>query len=544
MECPICCFEIGKKIKITKCPSDTCQSTACTNCWKRWHLRDSLNSPQTYDPICMARCGFSWTHFFMVKKFSQKWLQGKYTFYRIEVCNKEFEVMLPMFRKRFAAEEQLEEIAIKQKNIREKAETLYRNLYNQYYKDKEEADPKYVKPHWGWSAPWTGFYTPGDDEDLLNEIPNIKENEKAQKISKRFSELNILRRNLKDFVDNPDITEEEIHDKIKEETTNIRLNLRVNGHCPKLECEGVLIGTWICKLCSSVLCDKCSMHKKDYHRCKKEDLLTKIQIDMDSKPCPKCRVPVFKVSGCDDMFCTQCHVFFSWRTLRIIRSHIPHNPHFAQMRDELGLPLDCVEIDMFNWNILQASFKGYNRYTTGGSLNIFLKILYHIVRELEGFTTEVINSSHEDEFKYRKKIARMYISKQINKKMRGITLWNYKVEKDLTMEINMVRQAWVNSIKAIISNFIDSKLSKSVDRGYKIGDFQNQIQILSKIARKGLVKITRNSDLLRKTPPIYPKDESRFKMTDDKKTINRVLSMYFITNTEKNTEMEDSTINV
>ena len=64
------------------------------------------------------------------------------------------------------------------------------------------------------------------------------------------------------------------------------------------------------------------------HTCDPNDLETAKLLDKDTKPCPKCATGIFKIDGCDQMWCILCHTAFSWRT-GTIESHI-HNPHYYE----------------------------------------------------------------------------------------------------------------------------------------------------------------------------------------------------------------------
>jgi hypothetical protein len=65
---------------------------------------------------------------------------------------------------------------------------------------------------------------------------------------------------------------------------------------------------------------------KPGHKCDPDLVKTMIDILENSRPCPKCGERIFRVSGCDQMFCVVCHVGFYYNTGEIITTPF-HNPH-------------------------------------------------------------------------------------------------------------------------------------------------------------------------------------------------------------------------
>jgi len=102
--------------------------------------------------------------------------------------------------------------------------------------------------------------------------------------------------------------------------------------CPDENCRGFLNTSWKCGLCEKWTCSDCHVIKGDrhdtVHTCNPDDVSTAKLLENDTKPCPKCATGIFKIEGCDQMWCTQCHTAFSWRTGRIETTI--HNPHFYE----------------------------------------------------------------------------------------------------------------------------------------------------------------------------------------------------------------------
>jgi hypothetical protein len=106
--------------------------------------------------------------------------------------------------------------------------------------------------------------------------------------------------------------------------------------CPEENCRGYLNTNWKCDLCEKITCRDCNvvlgMAIDCTHVCEEGAKATAALLAKDTKPCPKCSEGIFKIDGCDQMWCVKCHTPFSWKTGRI-ETRV-HNPHYFQwMRD-------------------------------------------------------------------------------------------------------------------------------------------------------------------------------------------------------------------
>ena len=103
--------------------------------------------------------------------------------------------------------------------------------------------------------------------------------------------------------------------------------------CPCNDCNGFLSSQWKCGICDTYVCKDCleikGKDKNAPHTCDAETLKTAEMIKKETKNCPSCAAAIYKISGCDQMWCTQCNIAFSWKTGMKVTGTI-HNPHYYE----------------------------------------------------------------------------------------------------------------------------------------------------------------------------------------------------------------------
>ena len=101
--------------------------------------------------------------------------------------------------------------------------------------------------------------------------------------------------------------------------------------CPNNDCRGYLSTQYKCELCELFTCHDCleviGYSKTEPHTCDPNNVASAEMIKKETKPCPQCGVRIFKISGCNQMWCTECEIAFDYRTLKIDNGAV-HNPHY------------------------------------------------------------------------------------------------------------------------------------------------------------------------------------------------------------------------
>lgn len=107
--------------------------------------------------------------------------------------------------------------------------------------------------------------------------------------------------------------------------------------CISDDCRGFLSKSYKCGTCEKQYCAECHEEKNsridDEHVCNEDAKATIAMIRRDTKPCPKCSIPIEKVSGCSQMWCVSCRTTFDWNTMKIETGYI-HNPEYLRWMRE------------------------------------------------------------------------------------------------------------------------------------------------------------------------------------------------------------------
>lgn len=191
-----------------------------------------------------------------------------------------------------------------------------------------------------------------------------------------------------------------------------RERVQFTRRCPKEGCRGFLDRSWHCPVCDELTCRHCHEFVGDAramreHTCDPQTRLSAEAIEKETRNCPSCAVAIYKISGCDQMWCTQCHIAFSWRTGRRVHGRV-HNPHFFEWQrnqapEEQAIPRQvdvggvpptyvittCLRSAIFNMNQARSSTSTRSKNVAALYINhfrttfeSFIHLTYHDIENL------------------------------------------------------------------------------------------------------------------------------------------------------------------
>ena len=169
--------------------------------------------------------------------------------------------------------------------------------------------------------------------ETLAQVPRYK---KEQKKKELLEELGVLLQVSKEKTRRiqrqiADVTDNEVQSAEKKAIPNFICP------CPTEGCKGLIDPKFFCNLCETTVCRRCRvrLNREEKHECDEEVIKTIKLLRSDTKACPNCATLIYKISGCDQMWCTQCRTAFSWKTGQKVGGVI-HNPHAVRWQRENG----------------------------------------------------------------------------------------------------------------------------------------------------------------------------------------------------------------
>lgn len=221
--------------------------------------------------------------------------------------------------------------------------------------------------------------------------------------------------------------------------------------CPVQNCRGFLNADWKCGMCNQRTCRDChDILPKDAksHTCNPENVETAKLLLRDTRGCPKCATPIFKIDGCDQMFCTQCHTAFSWNTGRI-QNGVIHNPHYIEMQEQGGsqqrnlLEVRCGR--EFDNDILNALYQ-----LTMNENNRMFEVSHYCNFIRRHYLPKYVNDVVNDNFDLRVK----YLRSEITEESFKLTLQKRNKTNSKNHEIAHILNMYTNSVIEIVYRYI------------------------------------------------------------------------------------------
>jgi hypothetical protein len=432
-ECMIC-TETMAKSKFVACPY--CSFECCKNCTETFLLGLDDNNPRCMNTSCKK----VWSLTFITNNFTQTFYKKTYRDRRTTILLEREKSMLPEAQLIIEAEQirkkLIEKIEI-QSDLIKTCREIIKELKEKYLNEVKELKDK-----------------------LYEEKDKLKVKTLKELIEKSKNEFKQRSKNLLITINN---TRDKINELYREYDNahpdkNSKKHKTVNMKCPEKNCRGFVNNDYVCGLCNVFVCKHCRIvvadDDKKTHECDKDLVATVKLLAKDTKNCPSCTTPIFKINGCDQMYCTQCHTAFSWSNGNIEKGVI-HNPHYYQYMRNKGLEPNNngnnnIRCDIIPaWSIVSNLLKIAN---TQALVFNFLSNAHRIVGHINHMLTINI---FPDYLQNRLSFLRNEIDETVWKEI--IKRKQKKFEKDT--EVNMVLQMVSNTFKDFFVEFITTSFT-------------------------------------------------------------------------------------
>lgn len=406
-ECSICLEDTSSYI------SCGCKSSFCHPC-----ARQSLIST-TADPHCPS-CRKGWNREFLYDTLGSGFINTAYKDHRRTVLLETQNALLPQTMLFISQQTQQQQFRLRLTRLRDELNKLINQLKH-HNNTQEKKIAHITKQLQKLPYPSTEF----------DELRRTLDNEKAvlRKINNDTYTANTKKHELQNEY------RHHYRTQYTEQPTEEPVAPKILCSCPYSDCRGFIMSSnYKCGLCNKKICKDCREPLEAEHKCDPNTIETVKLLKTDTKPCPKCATPINKLDGCDQMWCPQCKVAFSWKK-GIIETGVVHNPHYYEYMRRTGQhlqrnPLDIPRpvavqgqcqpntVEQANRtlrNIITMNYRYFNEDTNKYFENI-LAHYNHILERQQSYTTRIEKMGQQEDLRIK------YLKQEITQQQLAETL--------------------------------------------------------------------------------------------------------------------------
>lgn len=351
------CQEPYNKLKLKKVMCCKCKYAACRACYERYFLQN------IGEPHCMS-CRDLWGYSVLFQNFTKVFVKDVWNPHRARVLIEHEKSLLSDTMEYVQAQRDYERARFALST----AERKFRQAEDDYY---------YIQTA----------------ENLEKRQKALEEYNKQTREHRRMEEAAPLHRARYMFMVDRNVADPLVNANIKKVDKKKKT---FTWPCPQENCKGFLDDKYVCGLCDVRLCKKChgrlekhqeqveddedekvvvnesdfktaveaqkaaaaesknnvedvkaaieedmkedeKTESKKKHKCKKADVETMKELKKSTRQCPRCPALIYRISGCAQVWCTQCFTAFDYVTGEIATGRI-HNPHYFEYVQKHGAP--------------------------------------------------------------------------------------------------------------------------------------------------------------------------------------------------------------
>ena len=301
--CSVCCDRYNLQSR-KKIDCQYCDWKACSACNEKYLLETSE------DAHCMS-CRKGWSRENLVANFTQKFVSHAYKLRREALLLERERSLMPATQPFVEVEKKIRVLNIQTTLREQEYQKLHQRMVNIFNRTPEVMMAKFETEN-------------RFDAEVMNHKEASEIKKQSQAVNVELEHIAWHKYRLAAILTGTQIQNEK---------------RRFVRACPFGECRGFLSTVWKCGLCENWACPEChevkGLDKDAPHTCDPNNIATAQLMARDTRNCPKCAANIFKIDGCDQMWCTQCHTAFSWRT-GLIETHTVHNPHYYDFLRQRG----------------------------------------------------------------------------------------------------------------------------------------------------------------------------------------------------------------